>query len=124
MQINDKTASNFLDKIGEKISKFNFHITSRAKKKEIPLQIYPDNKIEESITLYPNPAVDIVYIKLDVPYARVSIFNLNGAVLSKKLYQPKANVISMDVSNLHEGVYLVQIESIKGVSHSKIIKHR
>jgi len=64
---------------------------------------------QNPISIYPNPASDLVNIDLGVnDKAEVSIFNLNGEnVLTTKFYG-RINKISM--SNLAKGVYTVQIE--------------
>jgi len=75
---------------------------------------------QNPISIYPNPASDLVNIDLGVnDKAEVSIFNLNGEnVLTTKLYG-RINKISM--SNLAKGVYTVQIEIDRKYVNSKLI---
>lgn len=79
---------------------------------------------KQSVTLYPNPAKDILYVsinKRDVR-VRISIFDILGKkILSKSL---TSNESKIDISNLKKGIYLAQFENSELVSYTqKLIIH-
>ena len=85
----------------------------------------PDNTgisetISTAITLYPNPAEDVIYLKSPLKIDRVNIFDLQGRLV--KQFEFFRGQTSLDVSDLESGVYLMEI--INGneiLMHQKII---
>lgn len=57
-----------------------------------------------NISLYPNPATDLLNIHCSDPYERVLIFNNNGT-----LANDLGNTASISIDNLSNGMYLVQL---------------
>jgi hypothetical protein len=91
-----------------------------------------DNLILEAVTagtndsemskmkLYPNPVSDQLNITSNDKIQEVKIFNVSGQLVASL----KANATSatMNVSNLKAGVFMVQIQTEKGIQTSKLIK--
>jgi len=76
----------------------------------------------ESISIYPNPAIDKITIKIEEDQApsQLSIMNLNGKeVLTSSLIKPKTQI---DINNLPSGVYFVRLTSDRTVEVGKIVK--
>jgi hypothetical protein len=76
-----------------------------------------------NLSIFPNPANDRLNIRLNENLSNdmveISIYNLNGA----KLYSEKNNYhsgnISIDIQNLNQGFYLMQIKSGNSISFEK-----
>ena len=80
-----------------------------------------DYKLEDKINLSPNPASDIITIRMDdFIDATTTILDMNGRVLQNNLISDKNT--SIDISNLSKGFYLIQITTEKGVVSKKIMK--
>lgn len=65
-----------------------------------------DSKAIETLSIYPNPAVDVINIDLDV--AKVEIYNMIGS----KVVESTDNLV--DVSELTKGIYLIQVTQSSG----------
>lgn len=72
-----------------------------------------------NLVLYPNPVMDGFYIGPLENGAVVSILQLNGAVVLKQRMEGNGY---FDVRDLKKGMYIVRINSTKGVINKKIIK--
>ena len=66
-----------------------------------------------SITLYPNPTTSVLTVSTDMPITAIHVFD----VLGKELIKTTESTI--DVSQLHPGVYLVEI---KGATNQTVTK--
>ena len=81
-------------------------------------------KIEEindnsTIVLYPNPAAD--YITLETPQREIiEIINIQGRLI--KTIEASSNKTTINISGLTSGMYIVKIQTEKGVSINKIVK--
>lgn len=76
----------------------------------------------EAISIYPNPAIDIVYIHAD------DITKISGAKLSdikgRVVYQTDNVINGIHLNGLTQGVYLLQIEEVDGKSTSfRLVKN-
>ncbi len=73
----------------------------------------------QSISVYPNPAKDILNISSDEAVASIELYNMLGEkVLGTHCV---ANDISIDVSSLSNGAYILKIRTVKGVGEYKVI---
>jgi hypothetical protein len=72
--------------------------------------------LQHSIQLYPNPVSDILYVKAnnETDFS-ISIFDLNSRLLMEK-----QNATTIDVSKLHNGIYVVNITSKGKIFSQKI----
>lgn len=74
----------------------------------------------KTVTVYPNPATDAVYINsssVDMRFIAYQIMDINGQIM---VINVKNNQI--DISNLSSGVYLLKIDTEKGSVFKRIIK--
>jgi len=81
-----------------------------------------DEKWDElSVTVYPNPASELINIQTGVrdKYS-VNVFNLNGQSVVKEVFYAVSN-FSVDVSALNHGIYFLEVRSEKSISVSKLI---
>lgn len=79
---------------------------------------------KNNLKIYPNPASGIVYINSSKPVKTVLVYTLTGGqVLRKDFAQNAASVVTLPVSNLVTGVYLVQVIAQDGTSQaSRLVK--
>ncbi len=78
-----------------------------------------ENTLFEKVKIFPNPAHDKLFIQLPVKEASVSIFDLSGKRLIDNLIIN--NEISIDISNLAEGIYYIEIKSQHNKTTEKLI---
>jgi hypothetical protein len=69
---------------------------------------------------YPNPTSSKINIQSQEMLSRVSLFDLSGALL----YETSLSVdeYSIDLSSFKRGIYILEVESSKGIHKKKIIK--
>ena len=80
--------------------------------------------IDNSIKVYPNPAVDILSIEtpVDEEVESISVYTINGSLL--KSFTENKKLGNYDVSDLTDGIYLIQVKTAKTVYTEKfIVKH-
>jgi hypothetical protein len=73
-----------------------------------------------SISVYPNPATDVLYVKLSSSNYSVEVINLIGEVVLKA--ENKSNTTSIELSNLKSGVYFLTIASDGQQKQMKFVK--
>lgn len=67
--------------------------------------------------IYPNPATDVVHLQSPQSIQQITVFDANG----RQLLQAK-NANAINIANLQQGMYLMQLKTANGIHHSKIIK--
>jgi uncharacterized repeat protein (TIGR02543 family) len=77
-----------------------------------------DIQNENSIDIFPNPANEVLYIKGITGEISVSISDMNGKIVLNKLM----NQNHIDISNLPNGVFTLQIMAKKDIFTKKFIK--
>jgi hypothetical protein len=79
-----------------------------------------DEVFAESISLFPNPVLNILSIKSEVsPILKVNFYS----ILGKKVKEIKSNFNSIITNDLSRGIYILQIYSDKGMTTKKLIKN-
>ena len=63
-----------------------------------------------NITVYPNPAVDVLFVKGLTSSSRVAVYNLTGVAQSVSSTQ-LADGLQLNVSALPQGFYLLQVNN-------------
>jgi len=71
------------------------------------------------ITIYPNPASEIVHIETAATVEHIELFNIGG-----ELVMTKANANQLNIHELASGVYFMKITSNKMVSTKKLVVDR
>jgi len=67
-------------------------------------------------SIYPNPATNVVTVQTDEVIEQIQIFNTLGNLIQTE------NSSSFSVEQLPAGIYLIQLQTIKGTVSSKFIK--
>lgn len=71
-----------------------------------------------TISLFPNPANDIITLKTDISIKKVNIFNnLGQVVLTKNSNFSESN--EFDITNLKSGLYIIDIVSLDGKTQTQ-----
>lgn len=69
----------------------------------------PRGNTLKSVEVYPNPAQDFIYVSTDVTDGTILILNLLGQQVHTETIT--SSVMSLDISDLKEGIYFVSITS-------------
>ena len=89
-----------------------------------PVTDLPQDIEENPITIYPNPSVRHLLIKAPVRMESIVLYNSRGVMLEKitdqALLSPSG--ISLDVSSLTSGMYIIQVQTSEGMVTKRIIK--
>ena len=75
--------------------------------------------------LYPNPVRDMLFINMGVTnlsMVPVEIYDLTGKLIVSKAYSPASNTLSIDVSNIESGFFVLRITTTEKTHNYKIIK--
>jgi hypothetical protein len=73
-----------------------------------------------NVSIYPNPATDVLYVNLLSINYSVEVINLMGEVVLKS--ENKSNTTSLELSNLKSGVYFLTIASEGQQKQMKFVK--
>ena len=73
-----------------------------------------------TISVYPNPATDVLYVNLSSSNYSVEVINIIGEVVLKS--ENKMNTTSLELSNLKSGVYFLTIASEGKQKQMKFVK--
>ena len=81
------------------------------------------NLSDLNVQVYPNPASELVHVKLSGPEqkAQVTLYNLTGKQLLSETIKGKGGLRSIDVSAYAKGTYLLKITTEKGTRMSKVV---
>jgi len=90
------------------------------------LGIKENTNVAQSLNfnLYPNPANSLVYITFDAPQnkATIEVYDMLGKVIRGLQYNDLVQYISIPVSDLQSGVYMVKIQTQEGLAVKKFVK--
>ncbi len=75
--------------------------------------------IEETLSVYPNPASDLLNINSNNQILNVKILNYTGQIVADNNFNNKEVIINTSVFN--SGIYFIQIETVKGISTKKVV---
>ena len=82
-----------------------------------------EQELNDLITLYPNPASDIVILNVssDISIEKIRVLNLAG----QEVYVLKNTVsptLSIDINSIKSGVYIIELQTDKGIVQKQLIK--
>ena len=75
--------------------------------------------IEEIISVYPNPASDLLNINSNNQILSIKILNYTGQIVAENIFNSKEVIIN--TSTFNSGIYFIQIETEKGISTKKVV---
>ena len=71
------------------------------------------------LKIYPNPTNHTIYLPQELQNKRILIYDVKSALV-KKVVKNSSN--KLDISDLHKGVYFIQIKTEDALYHQKFIK--
>ena len=75
------------------------------------------------LTIYPNPAKDLISIQLDKKVVEIQILDMQGRLLWQKENTPNSYFIAVPVATLAKGMYLIKVSDASGNTQTqKFIK--
>jgi hypothetical protein len=82
---------------------------------------------EKSAKVWPNPALDELFISLDqfnsLHEIKLQIYNISGRKMTDRKIMGQGNVIKISVTNLDEGTYIFNVATVNGeIKSGKFIK--
>ncbi len=81
------------------------------------------NDLSDEIILRPNPATDLVYIDLpeyEFGEIRIKVFSLTGSLFIDKIVKDRMESISLSLSGIKSGIYLLHIEGEGFIANKKL----
>jgi len=79
--------------------------------------------INEQVIVYPNPAQNSLRVTVnDEQIAEIKMYDVLGKELRCEILDMRGNAAPIDVSNLSNGVYFIQVKTESGTTVKKIIK--
>jgi hypothetical protein len=75
-----------------------------------------------SISVYPNPFTDKIYIQSDEKVETIELYNLYGEQISVRLWDTENVKLVVEPKNLPSGFYLIKVESLTNKLKYKILK--
>lgn len=75
-----------------------------------------DNEFNVTFSIYPNPVLDVLNVNTSTPINSLKVYDLKGKFLIA------SKTTSIDTSLLLSGIYILQIETQKGIENRKIVK--
>ena len=73
------------------------------------------------LQIYPNPAHGTVYVRTSALSSEASICDLAGNILQAQVRNVSANLLTIDISGLQSGIYLLSVSNREGVSRTKLV---
>ena len=73
------------------------------------------------LTAFPNPFDHVVRVRGDQDISRIVLLNISGQIVRSQEV-PHLQEITMDLSDIRSGTYLLKVETSKGISSLKIMK--
>jgi len=81
---------------------------------------FQDLKMSNNITIYPNPAKNVLNVKSENEFDALKIFDLEGRLVLENTLNEPGTVTTLPLS-LKKGVYVVEVSNKHSVSYSKLI---
>jgi len=93
---------------------------------EIPtMQIFDaDDAIEGDMEIFPNPASNLVLVRIADEIQQISLFSIQGQEIFRHSYDGGINQTNLDVSRLNAGAYLITIQTEEEMITERLIIHR
>ncbi|MBN1416653.1 MAG: T9SS type A sorting domain-containing protein [Bacteroidales bacterium] len=83
----------------------------------------PSNSPIETLSVYPNPSTGMLFIQnpgMPSEMLQVEIFSLTGACLFKKTINLNTGINTLDIGNIHKGIYLLKMNNATIQFHEKL----
>ena len=89
-----------------------------------PQSLSTKQVVLESFHVYPNPTINTLQLSSPTAIGAVEVFALSGKrILQPQLQEKKAKELTLDVSSLPSGLYIVRIQHLEGSGYAKFVKY-
>jgi len=88
------------------------------------LQGVPESTNNDGIKIFPNPAIDLISIRLPrngMKNANIELLTLEGQIVMSKTFPSPGNLISIKISDLPKALYLIKVTTDKESVEKKLI---
>jgi hypothetical protein len=97
--------------------------TCTSERVKVDLVTGLEEDIKNSISIYPNPAIDYVSIN-NLPAENCEVVLYNSSMQQVNIFNTnKKNSLRINLNELHSGIYIIQIKSIENSFSYKIVKY-
>ncbi|WP_374550660.1 T9SS type A sorting domain-containing protein [Flavobacterium sp.] len=100
---------------------YNFPIATNDYETTFQLLSSPDVAIDNSISIYPNPARNNVNIHCNNTMKTIELYDVQGRVLQSQVIDSQSS--NMDISSKSKGVYFLKVVTEKGIKVEKLVKN-
>lgn len=100
---------------------YNFPIATNDYETTFQLLSNPDVAIDNSISIYPNPAKNNVNIHCNNTIKTIELYDVQGRVLQSQVIDSQSS--TMDISSKSKGVYFIKVVTEKGIKVEKLVKN-
>lgn len=76
--------------------------------------------LQSEFNIYPNPSTGIVHVSTDQEIIELHVFDMSGKAVAIRT-QEVNNKMTLDFSNVQSGVFLVQVETDKGMHPERVV---
>lgn len=80
-----------------------------------------DNKVDFTYEMYPNPVLNTLTINGVSDVNKAEVFDISGKLVQSVVV--RTNKLSLDLSSLQSGVYMIRLHNDAGIQTSKFIKN-
>ena len=95
-----------------------YHQAGNSYSCSIVTSIEPNDLLPSIFAIFPNPSSSILTIQTEEDIAQITIYNIIGETCS---YKP-LGLKSIDISNLPNGIYYLELKTTKGLVRKKFVK--
>lgn len=79
-----------------------------------------ENSQEFTATVYPNPATNVVNIRMSADINAINVYNVSGQLVINIAPEKGVKTTKFDTQSLSAGMYIVKIETAKGTAVKKV----
>ena len=102
-----------------------FNDETESDPSEVYTVVVEDDAIEElnaSFNVYPNPVNDKLYIETEATIEAVTIYTVTGVMVGQQTTVNRQQTLSIDVTNLNSGAYIMKVVTENGEVVQRFIK--
>lgn len=81
-----------------------------------------DEANEAEVSLFPNPAQDLVQIQSNLNISQIDVLDLTGKLVITEQYGNSRNNIDFDLSEIEPGTYFIRVQGSESTALERIIK--
>ncbi len=80
--------------------------------------------LEVDMKIFPNPASEMVSVRVDDEIQQVTVFNVQGQQMFRRDYNEGTDRVNLDVSALATGVYMISVQTEDELITERLVIHR